>query len=58
MTFDGNWDGDYFEGTVKSKKFRIEGEWKYRQPWNIHGYDVDDINEDIFMILSKGEKKD
>lgn len=58
VTFDGNWDGDYFEGTVKSKKFRIEGEWKYRQPWNIHGYDVDDINEDIFMILSKGEKKD
>ena len=53
VTFVGNWDGDNFKGTLKTEEFRIEGEWKHRQPWNIHGYDVDD---ELFMILSDGGK--
>lgn len=55
VTFVGNWDGDNFQGTLKTEEFRIEGEWKHRQPWNVHGYDVDD---ELFMILSEGGKKD
>ena len=29
VTFVGNWDGDNFQGTLKTDEFRIEGEWKH-----------------------------
>ena len=55
VTFAGNWDGDNFQGTLNTEEFRIEGEWKHRQPWNVHGYDVDD---ELFKILSEGGKRE